>query len=126
MKKFIIILITALLSMTAFAQTQSYTREGNTFSVSSKSSIQIVTPFTWKDAKDNVYPVYMTSTGRAYILKMSTKTGKEYKSYLPEDVSRTMAKELGVEYKEKEVKKPAVNTTVSYKLGGKPTVSIRG
>lgn len=115
MKRFIIILLTAMLSITAFAQTQSYTREGNTFSISSKSTIQISTPFTWKDSKDNVYPVYMTSTGRAYILKMSAKTGKEYKSYLPEDVSRAMAKELGIEYKEKEKKVAvAANPKISY------------
>jgi len=31
-----------------------------------------------------VYPIYLSSTGKAFIKKVSKKTGKEYKQYIPE------------------------------------------
>lgn len=34
------------------------------------------------DIKDVTYPVYITSTGKYYILRTSKKTGKEYKQYI--------------------------------------------
>lgn len=30
------------------------------------------------------HPIYLSSTGKAFIKKVSKKTGKEYKQYLPE------------------------------------------
>ena len=80
---------------------QSYTRSGNTFTITSTKKIKsepTKTKFTVeKDGKS--YPVYMGSTGSCFILKTSAKTGKEYRSYLGEEMSRTICKELGVEYK---------------------------
>jgi hypothetical protein len=35
------------------------------------------------------------------VIKVSGKTGKEYKYYLPEDIAREVCKEMGIEYKEK-------------------------
>ena len=80
---------------------QSYTRSGNTFTITSTKKAKsepTKTKFTVeKDGKS--YPVYMGSTGSCFILKTSSKTGKEYRSYLGEEMSRTICKELGVEYK---------------------------
>lgn len=80
---------------------QSYTRSGNTFTITSTKKTKAKptkTKFTVeKDGKS--YPVYMGSTGSCFILKTSSKTGKEYRSYLGEEMSRTICKELGVEYK---------------------------
>jgi hypothetical protein len=42
------------------------------------------TQYTFKDSKGNVYPVYLSASGKAFIKKASKKTGKEYKQYLPE------------------------------------------
>lgn len=68
---------------------QSVTRQGNTFTqVSNKGEKsggkETKTEYTYKDSKGNVYPVYLSSTGKAFIKKVSKKTGKEYKQYIPE------------------------------------------
>lgn len=83
---------------------QDYTRSGNTFTIVSKKkkakSEPTKTKFTVeKDGKS--YPVYMGSTGSCFILKTSSKTGKEYRNYLGPELSATICKELGVEYKPK-------------------------
>lgn len=81
---------------------QSVKREGTTFVVSSsrKSAESTKTKFTWK-VGDVEYPIYISSTGSCYIIKVSKKTGKEYKQYLPKEVCAEIAKELGIEYKPK-------------------------
>ena len=80
---------------------QSYTRSGNTFTMTStKKSKSEPTKTKFVVEKDGKsYPVYMGSTGSCFILRTSSKTGKEYRSYLGEEMSRTICKELGVEYK---------------------------
>ena len=79
-------------------------RDGNNFiaqsSGRSKAEAKATTyTFTAKDGK--TYPIYLSVNGRAYILRTSGKTGNEYKQYLDEEISRTICKELKVEYKEK-------------------------
>ena len=88
MKRFIIAAI-MLLSMNVGVQAQSVVKSGNTFTqVSNKggksSSKETKTQYTFKDSKGNTYPVYLSSTGKAFIKKVSKKTGKEYKQYMPE------------------------------------------
>jgi hypothetical protein len=82
---------------------QSYTRKGDSFTqVSTKTSNDAIkTKFTWTDSKGKSYPIFVTNTGRCYINKVSSKTGKEYKYYLKEDIAREVCKELGITYKEK-------------------------
>lgn len=46
--------------------------------------------------KNKKYNVYKTRTGTFYIWKVSKKTGKKYKYYLPKDIQ----KQMGREYKE--------------------------
>ena len=88
MKKLIIAAI-MLFSLSLGVQAQSAVKSGNTFTqVSNKggksSGKETKTQYTYKDSKGNVYPVYLSASGKAFIKKVSKKTGKEYKQYLPE------------------------------------------
>lgn len=102
MKKFIIILLTALLGIVVNAQTteNTFKREGKTYSsVSNKTTnIEKETGFIWEDSKGNQYPIYMSNTGSCYIKRISSKTGKEYKQYLGKEISANICDQLGVKY----------------------------
>lgn len=82
MKK--IILIIAMLFSFCVVNAQNIQKEGNTFQVT-KSDKAKETGYTYKDSKNKVYKIYLSAQGKAYIKKVSKKTGKEYKQYLPED-----------------------------------------
>ena len=105
MKKLIITTIALLaVAMSASAQNQtpqggnkSYDRKGDTFvqtraKRSSASSNDQVTAYKWRDSKGNEYPIVLHTyakgekAGRttAYVVRTSSKTGKEYKYYLPD------------------------------------------
>lgn len=93
MKKFeyiISALIMVLMLMISLRMSaQDVKREGNTFTQVSNSNSrasgkETKTEFTYVDSKGTVYPVYLSSTGKAFVKKVSKKTGKEYKCYLPE------------------------------------------
>ena len=86
MKKIIIAAI-MLFSLNMSIQAQSVQRQGNTFTqVSNKKSEakETKTQYTYKDSKGVEYPIYLSSSGKAFIKKISKKTGKEYRQYLPE------------------------------------------
>lgn len=62
------------------AQSVQVQRKGNTF-------VEVVdsghkTTMVYIDKDGNKYPIYVSSKGRHYILKVSKKTGKTYKRYL--------------------------------------------
>lgn len=114
MKKLIILLIfivSVIASNNLLAQnatissTGEVERNGNTFIASSKSSKSNAqqTQYTWKDSKGNEYPIYISASGSCYVIKTSKKTGKEYKNYLPKEVSTEICKELN--YKKDESNK---------------------
>ena len=106
MKKILFILL-LLLTVGTTINAQNYTREGNTFisSTGERSKSEVIkTKFTWKDSKGNEYPVYMSKSGSCFVIKISKKTGKEYKNYLGPEISQQICKELGVEYKGKKGK----------------------
>lgn len=91
-----------LLCIGLTSNAQNYTREGNTFvSAKSAKAEPTKTKFTWKDSKGTEYPVYISSTGSCFVIKVSAKTGKEYRSYLGPEISKQICKELGIEYKGK-------------------------
>lgn len=102
MKKLFVIAAMLLAFSVNNTYAQSVKREGTTFVVSSsrKSAESTKTKFTWK-VGDVEYPIYISSTGSCYIIKVSKKTGKEYKQYLPKEVCAEIAKEMGIEYKPK-------------------------
>lgn len=105
-KIFIILMLVMGISSIGAAQNSpaKVERKGKTF-IQTKSSTKaqpVATEFNWQDSKGNEYPIFInTASGRCFVMKVSGKTGKEYKYYLPEEVAREVCKEMGVEYKEK-------------------------
>ena len=100
MKKILIMLVLLCVGLTSNAQ--NYTREGNTFvSTRSVKAEPVKTKFTWKDSNGNEYPVYISSKGSCFVIRVSSKTGKEYKNYLGPEISEQICKELGIKYKGK-------------------------
>lgn len=102
--KHIILLLVMLFSMSLTTNAQNYVRNGNTFSVTSKTHVKsepIKTKFTWSDSKGQSYPIYISSTGSCFVIKTSAKTGKEYRNYLGPELSQQVCKELNIEYKSK-------------------------
>ena len=97
-------LLLLVLAMGLVANAQTYTRSGNTFtstkSVKAKAE-PVKTKFTWKDSKGKEYPVFISAKGSCFVIKTSSKTGKEYKNYLGSEISQQICKELSVEYKGK-------------------------
>lgn len=83
---------------------QTYTRSGNTFISSKGERVKaepVKTKFIWKDSKGKEYPIYISSKGSCFVIKVSAKTGKEYRNYLGPEISQQICKELNVEYKGK-------------------------
>lgn len=93
MKKFIFCLILAAFSLTSTAEVK---RNGDTFKVENTTSVNqdTKTKYTWEDKEGNKYPIYITKKCACYIIKVSKKTDKEYKYYLPKDIQETIRKEL--------------------------------
>lgn len=86
MKKFILFTIMVFV-FGLVSNAQSVQKQGNNFTqVTAKGtkSKETKTQYTFTDSKNNTYPVYLSSTGKAFIKKISKKSGKEYKQYLPE------------------------------------------
>lgn len=95
MKKFIILVVALIVGVSTYADV---TRTGNTFKTEkSSTSNGTQTKYTWEDKNSNKYPIYITSKGACYILKVSKKTEKEYKYYLPKDVQEQIRKELNIQ-----------------------------
>ena len=96
---FAILLLVLAIGLAVNAQT--YTRNGNTFtsakSVKAKAE-PVKTKFTWKDSKGKEYPVYISAKGSCFVIKTSSKTGKEYKNYLGPEISSQICKELNIKY----------------------------
>lgn len=83
MKKLLILL---MLSISVLSYAQKYKREGNTFivvkSTKSKSSSK-ETKFTIRDTDGKTYKVYVSKNGKTYINKISKKSNKIYRKYIP-------------------------------------------
>lgn len=75
------------------------TRQGDTFKVEKSASISndTQTKYTWEDKEGDKYPIFITKKGACYVKRISKKTGKEYKYYLPKDVQAQIKQELGVQ-----------------------------
>ena len=100
MKRIILSIMFALSTLTICAQ-GTYTRTGNNFTqvTVQKQSEATKTRLTYTTTKGEVFPIYLSKNGRAYIIRVSKKTGKEYKQYLGEEISREVCKEYKVTYK---------------------------
>ena len=92
MKYFITLLVALSMSVASYAGVVRY---GDTFSVETTSVNQDTkTKYTWQDKDGNIYPIYISKKGACYVIKISKKTDKEYKYYLPKDVQEAIRKEL--------------------------------
>ena len=100
-------LLLLVLAMGLVANAQTYTRNGNTFISSTGERVKaepVKTKFTWKDSKGKEYPVYISSNGSCFVIKVSAKTGKEYRNYLGPEISQQICKELNIKYNGKKGK----------------------
>ena len=102
MRKLILFMLLIIASVNV-AQAQNHQRQGNTYKTVSgaTASKETRTNFIWETSKGEQYNIYVGPTGSCYIKRTSSKTGKEYKQYLGEDVSKDVCKSLGIEYKSK-------------------------
>lgn len=77
------------------------TREGKTFvAQGAKTKVENVkTEYSYTDTDGKTYEIWLSKNGRAFIIRVS-KTGKEYRKYLGEEISRQICKEIGREYVE--------------------------
>lgn len=84
MRQVILSIIMLLFSVSSFSQ--KVERQGNTFTQVStaKESKATKTQYIYKTKDGQSYPIYLSAKGKAFIIKVSKKTGKEYKQYLPE------------------------------------------
>ena len=98
MKKFIIMLLLAVMSVNMTAQ--SFVVKDNTYtSVSSKKKIEgKKTPYQYDSKDGQKYDIYILPDGRCYTNRVSGTTGKPYRSYLKEEISKDIAKKVGVNY----------------------------
>ncbi len=97
MKKIILALM-MFASLQAGAQTQSttttkkvaYTQNGNVYTAVSSTTKRGLPPrktaATWVTKDGTKYPIYKSASGCCFILKVSKKSGKEYKYYLPKEL----------------------------------------
>lgn len=75
---------------------QNVVRKGNTFYQQSNSNkiekdSAVFSGYHYFDTKGIRYPIYMSSKGKCFIIRTSSKTGKQYKQYLPE-ITKQLAK----------------------------------
>lgn len=93
--RIIVVLIFACISLMTSAQ--QFKREGDTFvqdtTKTFRKSEGKETKYTYKDRNNKVYPIFITSSGAVYINKVSAKTGKEYRMYLPKGIKEAITKE---------------------------------
>ena len=77
--------------------------KGNMYSKvvqSKQKSEPTQTPYVYQVGGQEL-PILLSANGRAYVIRISQKTGNEYKYYLGEEISRDICKKMGVEYVEK-------------------------
>lgn len=92
----IFVLIYFVLFVCATAQGQNVVRNGKTFVEKTDTTKAVKqtakeTDYLYVDRNGNAYPIYLSSNGKAFIVKVSKKSGKKYRKYLPE-VSKELNK----------------------------------
>lgn len=76
---------------------QEFKRVNNTFVTTTIKSVAEKTKYQWQDSTGKTYDVYISKkSGACYVLRTSQKTGKEYKYYLPEEITAQICKEMGI------------------------------
>lgn len=107
MKKLLNLCVMILLcGMTIIAMAQNspkVERSGNTFTEikTTKSSDVILTDYYYNTG-DKTYQIFINkASGRCFINKVSSKTGKTYRYYLPEVICREICREMQIVYVDK-------------------------
>lgn len=109
MKKFIIMVCAtiAVFASANIAKAQ-IVKNGKTFETTKtiRASNDIPTDYIWKDSKGNEYTIYLHQYTKgekdgewtAYVFRISQKTGKKYKYYLPsgDEIAKEIRKDLGL------------------------------
>ena len=63
---------------------QNVQRQGNVFVEQSDTIKEVKTEYTYKAKDGKTYPIFLSKNGKYYIKRVSKKSGKMYKTYLPE------------------------------------------
>lgn len=90
------LMVVLMTFLCAPVEAQNVKREGKMFVEMPTGGLKkgsTKTEYTYKCKDGKVYPIYLSANGKAYIVRVSKKTGKEYKQYLPE-VTKQLAKQL--------------------------------
>lgn len=96
----IIYAIAMMIAFTLNVNAQSFNVDGNNYTnVTKGQSVQgNETPYTWSDRSGTKYNIFICDNGRCYVNKTSGKTGKEYKYYLNEAISKDIAEKMNIKY----------------------------
>lgn len=82
----LILILSVSTAFGSFAQKVTKDSDGNYVSVTTKrGGTAKNTGKTYTDRQGKKYPVYVTDSGRLFCIKVSKKSGKEYKYYLIEN-----------------------------------------
>lgn len=91
MKKILLVLAILFGSIAVKAEV---IQQGNSFiQVEAKD---VPTSFTYTDKEGRIYPIFKSQKGSFYIVKISKKTGKEYKYYLPKEIQDKIKKQMSM------------------------------
>ena len=94
MKFIITILIALLMSVASYADV---VKKGNVYIQTTTTVKEKETGVYYQDKDGIQYIIYVSPKGSLYIKRISKKTGKEYKYYLPKDIQETIKKELNIQ-----------------------------
>lgn len=92
MKQFILSLIICVCGFCSI-HAKPVTQIGNVFKAETISDS--LTPYFYEIDGVN-YPIYKSSNGAFYIKRISKKTGKEYKFYLPKEIQNKLKQIYGI------------------------------
>ena len=93
--KYIIALLVALsMSVASYA---GVVKEGNVYVQTTTTVKEKETGVYYQDKNGIQYIIYVSPKGSLYIKKISKKTSREYKYYLPKEVQETIRKELNIQ-----------------------------
>lgn len=98
MKKILIMLLLAVMSLNVGAQ--SFVVKDNVYTTTSfKKKVEgKKTPYQYESRDGQKYDIYILDDGRCYTNRVSGTTGKPYRAYLKEEISRDIAKKCNIQY----------------------------
>ena len=94
MKHIITLLVALIVSVTSYADV---VRNGNVITITKTTTLVNESQSTgiyYQDKNGNQYLIYKSKKGKFYIIRKSSKTGKEYKYYLPAKLQEALQKEI--------------------------------